>query len=383
MVEPLSKRLQRPIRNIYYRFNYLMFRLFRLFITRKIDHAKIKRIVVIEQTMIGDLLVATPSLKALRRIFPKRRIDLMMFDRFRDVMSENPDIDGIIGIERSPSIFRPSEFNRLLGRIKKGRYDLAVILHHGTFANSLLLLLAGIRYRIGCTKAGLLPRKGFFLTHKSMPALRPQHVVEQNLDVISLLDDPKKHLKEIKLEMHYGPSDTKWADRFLEKSGLSKKRPIIAIHAGTRHPSHEWFNDRFADVADWLVDTYGAQIVFTGDGYDKKNFVDKIRSFMKHDSVYAKTTLKQCVALLSRCALLLSLDTSMVHIGAASGIPVLGLYGSGRPVSWSPWGKKNRVIFNEGAECTSCRKTHCTRDDFICMDSISVEQVKKALSEML
>ncbi len=96
---------------------------------------------------------------------------------------------------------------------------------------------------------------------------------------------------------------------------------------------------------------------------------------MKHKSVYAKTSLTECVALLSKCDMLLSLDTSMVHMGAAAGIPVLGLYGSGKPATWRPWGKDCHYIFNDHVACYGCRRTTCVRSDYICMDSITVEQV--------
>ena len=384
MVETIFKKIQRPVRNFYYRFNYFLFKLFRLFKKpKKINLKSIKRILLIELTVIGDLLVITPSLKALKQICPNAKIDVLMFDKFKAILEDNPNVNEVVGINGEPSVFRLKEFLDLNKRLMKNKYDLGIILHHGSFSNSLLLSISGIKTRVGCTKAGLLKGKGFFLTHKVMPHLGHQHVVKQNLDVISLLSSLKTNPEKLRLEMFFPKKDESWAADFLKKNKISKRKPIVAIHTGTRHPSHEWFNDRFKEIADWLVDEFKAQIIFTGDKYDYEHFVKKIQKKMKHKSVYAKTSLKQCAALLGCCDLLFSVDTSMVHIGAASGVPVLGLYGSGKPASWKPWGRKNKVIFNEDVGCTSCRKTECTRDDFICMNSITVDQVKREIKHML
>lgn len=383
MVETTYKKIQRIIRNCYYRVNYALFRAFRGFHSLKPLPKGIKHILIVETTFIGDLLVATPTFHRLKQLYPKATIDLLMLNKFREVIENNPDISEIIGVEKEPSLTNRKEFFQLLTEIKSKKYDMGIIMHHGTIANSLLLLLAKIQYRLGCVKAGLLKGKGIFLTHKLMPHLGDQNVVLQNLHILSLITKDYLPKEPIPLQMHPSKQDNEWVNTFFKKNNISKEKPIIAIHSGTRHPSHEWFNDRFASIADWLIEEYGAQIIFTGDNYDYEHFVQHIMKQMSHKSTYAKTTIKQCNALLRQCDLLFSIDTSMIHIGAAAGIPVLGLYGSGKPTSWAPWGKQHRVIFNEHVPCTGCRKTHCTRPDYICMSSISVPQVKKELQFML
>lgn len=219
----------------------------------------------------------------------------------------------------------------------------------------------------------MLKPKGYFLTHKPRPNLGDRHIVEQNLDVIRLLD--KIESKDTKTEIFFESDDISFVQDFFNKNNINKDDLKIAIHPGSKWTSHIWFNDRFAKVADYFIDNYNAKIIFTGDANDYNNFIIPIMKQMKNKAYHTLTTLKQCSALLSNCNLLLSVDTGMVHIGDAAGIPVIGLYGSGKPATWAPWSSQDLTIFNNAEKCTSCRRKSCNRKDYICMNSITVQQI--------
>ncbi len=250
MAEYYLHRFMRPLRRAYYHLDYFLFRLMKGFHTSHIYTTALRKILVVELTMIGDIIVATPALDAIKKICPKAQLHVLMYKRFSSVLENNSSIDHILGVEEYPSLVRFEQWRFLLHRIASEKYDAVVILHHGTFALSLLMLLAKIPLRIGCVLSGLLVGKGFFLTHKPAPYADNAHVVEQNLGVVHLLGDALSG----PVRMSFSEKDEKVAEGFLKKCKIRSDRPLIALHTGTRHDSHQWYENRFAQVADTLIE---------------------------------------------------------------------------------------------------------------------------------
>ena len=160
----LQARLEDKLRIISNIFDYSLHKTRNLF-TKKPSLNNVKNILVIELKRIGDILVATPTLKALKKNFPQANIDIVIPPGMEEVLLLNPNINKILVWDRDKI---KENYNIYLQQIKE-KYDLGIILHNGTYLVSKLLKDANIPYRIGCTKVGLSEPKGYFLTKQLLP----------------------------------------------------------------------------------------------------------------------------------------------------------------------------------------------------------------------
>jgi len=208
-----------------------------------------------------------------------------------------------------------------------------------------------------------------------------KHKVEHHMDVVRTIgvDIEDKHL-----EVHIPEEASKSVSSLMKGSSISKGDFIVAIHAAPQHKTHCWFNERFAKVADIISERYGAKVVFTGTAKDVQ-LIDDIRRLMRNFSVNTagKTSIKEYFALIDRASLLISVDTSAMHVGAAVNTPVIALFGAGNPRMWRPYGAGHIVIYKENDVCTGCLRHSCWFRNMDCMRAISVDDVLRAVDSCI
>jgi len=361
-MEPIRKKFENMLRTSAWYVDYAIYKALCPF-KRKINLNKINRILIIENLYIGDLIVITPTIRALRKRFPKANISLLGVDTMKDVLSGNPNLNEIITFSEKQFIENPE----LIVERLKNKFDLAVLLHPnpliGSYKISKILLKSKIPYRIGCTKVGFFEGKGFFLTKKTKPTRELKHKIDDNLDVIKTLGitTNDKHL-----------------ELYTNKKGKIKN--AIVLHAVPRHKTHGWSDAKFAELADRLIKKYKVPVVFSGSKNDAiKN--KKIISLMKHKAINLPTNIKDFFALIKESKFVVSVDTSAMHVAAAFNKPIIALFGAGDPRIWSPYCKKSVVLYKNKV-CTSCMKHKCFRKGkrfMECMKAISVEDVLNAV----
>ena len=205
-----------------------------------------KRILIVELKFIGDIIVTTPTIKALKQKFPEANMDILVPESMKDVLYGNPNINEIL----------PFDYNfKKWTKELRGKYDLAVILHNGTFNVSKMLLKAKIPFRIGCTKVGFLESRGLFLHRKTLPTYKIKHKVDDNLDVVKTIGIC---------------SATNYLELYTDKkaeSSMKKKLPkkYFVIHNTSRHAQNrEWIPERFAETVDVLNKEYNTEAVISG-----------------------------------------------------------------------------------------------------------------------
>jgi len=379
-METFTKKLSNLLRTLVWYGDYALFKAKQLFTGVKPLPKNIQNILVIELLYIGDVIAITPTIRALKQRFPDAKIDVMLRPSMKDVLTGNPNINKIITCDKQDF---EKEFNLLVNKLK-GKYDLAVLLHPGidigNYKVSKLLKNSGILFRIGCTKVGFLEGKGFFMHRKTKPTLKLKHKVEDNLDVVRTIgaDIIDKHL-----EVYTTKEAQNYIGGLLEKEGITKKDFITVIHAAPQHKTHEWVVERFANVADELIKKYKTKIIFTGSQKDKA-YNQEIISLMKEKALNlaGKTDINQFFALIKRADLVISVDTSAMHVAAAFGRPVIALFGAGNPKIWGSYSEKSVVIFKEKESCTSCMKHKCEKD-YKCMKSITETDVLGDVKQLL
>ncbi len=375
-MEPFTQKMLNLLRTLTWYGDYAIFNLLKTFTGTKNLPKIIKNVLVIELLYIGDIIVITPTIRALKQKFPDAKIDVMLRPSMKEGLTENPNINKIITCDKQDF---EKEFDSLVNKLK-GKYDLAVLLHPGVdignYKVSKLLKNAEIPFRIGCTKVGFLEGKGFFMHRKTKPTFELKHKVEDNLDVVRTIG---VDIEDKYLELYTTKEAQRYVDNLLKKEGVTKKDFAAIIHAAPQHKTHEWIVERFANVADELIKKYKAKIIFTGSQEDKE-YNQGIISLMKEKALNfaGKTDIKQFFAIIKKANLVISVDTSAMHVAAAFNKPTIALFGAGNPKIWKPYCEKAIVIFKEKESCTNCMKHKCEKG-YVCMRAITEKDVLDAV----
>ncbi len=352
--------------------NYILYLLLNQFKWKHFTK-RIQKIIVVEELKIGDVLAATPVFEAIKRSYPRAQLDLLIDPATEAVIKGNPSVHKVV----HGTAARP--FREVLADIKKEQYDMGIVLHNGSFRTSLLLLLGEVKYRVGCTKVGLFTGKGFFLNKKIWPTTKWQHKIEDNLDVIrqiGIRGASRKIILPMKRE----------AEEKIEPL-LRRKRRIVVVHTATKHLSNRWEEKKWVEIANKLLEDKEVTLFFTGTKEDH-GAVTKILSGINEQkrvqNLCGKTSFDELAALVKRADLLITIDTSIVHVASAYNTPIIALFGPTIPAFWGPTGKNSVVIWKEKEACVGCRRSFCVYNkNYECMRKIGVGEVLGHAKEML
>ncbi|MFA4983755.1 MAG: lipopolysaccharide heptosyltransferase II [Candidatus Omnitrophota bacterium] len=338
-----------------------------------------KRILVVRTDRIGDVVLSTPVIRALRDSYPHAYIAMMVSAYAKDVVEGNPCLDEVIIYDKE------AEHKGWLGsfkfarNLKKKRFELALILHPANRAH-LVTFIAGIPMRVGYDR-----KLGFLLSDKvkHLKHLGQKHELEYNLDLLRYLGieaDDKKTFMPIKAESE------RWVENVLLKEGVKPADKLLALHPGASCPSKIWPSGRFAEVADKLSLKHGLKVIILGGPKDAVlagRLAGQMRT--KAFNLAAKTSVSQLASIIRRCRLFISNDSGPVHIASAVGTPVISIFGRSQeglsPRRWGPLGLKDRILHTK-VGCIECLAHNCTKD-FACLKAIGVDDVLAAADSIL
>lgn len=338
-----------------------------------------RRILIARTDRIGDVLLSTPVIKALRQKYPQAYISMMVAPYARDIVEGNPYLDEVIIFDKDIKHKSWMRSLKFAGRLKKRRFDLAVILHP-TNRMHLIAFLAGISLRLGYNrKFGFL--NNLRKTHTKQEGLR--HEAEYNLDLLSDLGvggNARDLFMPIKAESE------QWAKDLLASNGIKETHKLLAINPGASCPSKIWPADRFAQVAETLAKRHNFRILIVAGAKDipLANMVaQKIGD--RALNLSGKTSLSHLASILKRCSLFISNDSGPVHIASSLGVPVISIFGRNQPGlsprRWGPLGRSDKYLHKD-IGCIQCLAHNCKKD-FACLKAISVEDVLSAAESIL
>jgi heptosyltransferase-2 len=338
-----------------------------------------KRILIVRTDRIGDVLLSTPVIKALRDKYPQAYIAMMVSPYARDIVEGNPYLDKVIIYDKDgahKSWFNSLKFSRGL---KRKKFDLALILHPVNRAH-LVTFLAGIPKRVGYDR-----KLGFLLTDriKHTKHRGEKHEVEYNLDLLRHLNiEPL----DKDLYMPVKPESEKWVGELFKREDIDETDKLLAIHPAASCPSKVWPAERFAQATDNLAQSYGFKVLIVAGPKDLQA-AEAVAEHMRSSviNLAGKTSVSQLASLLKRCVLFISNDSGPVHIASSLGIPVIAIFGRNQaglsPRRWGPLGLKDRVLHKE-AGCIECLAHNCQKQ-FACLKAITVEDVVSTADEIL
>lgn len=331
---------------------------------------------IIRLSGVGDIIHTLPLLVCLREAFPKAWIAWLVKKNFAHLLSGHPCLDEIIPFERTQWW---KEFLPLTHQLHSEKFDL-VIDPQVQFRSGLCGFLSGAKTKVGFDWKH--SREGNWLfTNFHVPIKQEnQHVVEKNLALLRALG---LDCKSIKFLIPISEWEKSFAQEFLREQGITKSQCLVGINPGASIVCKTWLTERYVEVADGIIQKYkGKTIFFWGPGEEK--LIEEITARMKNKPIIAPpTNLKQLGALAQQCRLFIGPDSGPLHLAAALGVSVIGLYGHTDPQKWGPYGEGNIALRGDLSKLTCPQKKcrSCRQQD--CMALIQTEDVLNAIKKLL
>ena len=318
---------------------------------------------------VGDMVLLTPTLRALKTAYPQSHLALLVRPLVADLMATHPYVDEVMVDSKGKGFNRLPSFYNLVNEIRRSDFDLAVVLHPTSLRNALIPFLAGIPERIGSNVSG----RGILLTGNCADRT-DLHEVHRYLRVLELIDI---HEQNAKLEFWHTDADRHAARQILAAHGISPKEHLIGVNLGTTWRTKHWSLENFAEVITQVQKRLDARILLTGSTAEIP-LGEAFAGIAKVETInlIGKTTLMQLGALIESCALYLTCDSGPMHIAAAVGTPTIALFGPTSPIRHGPYGENHEVI-EKPVECRPCYKRKCMRKDqlHLCMTEIDPNEV--------
>jgi len=334
-----------------------------------------KNILIFKISSLGDVVLSVPSIRALRRRFPRSVIKVMVDIHFREIFDNCPYIDEIITCDLKGRD-RGLRFLSLAAKLRAEDFDISVDLQNSRKSH-LLSFLASIQERYWYDNG----KFSFFLNRKISLPEKAMNPVDHQAYVLGLLGVTNL---ESYLELWPSAESDEWADGFIQNSWLKKDQKIvgISISASRRWESKNWPISEMAELSDILAKEIGARVIILGLDED----VEKAEEFCRKTSAkpidaVGKTNISQLISLIKRCDILLTGDSASTHIAGATETPFVALFGPTDPERHLHPVKKYKVLRTD-IKCSPCYKPVCNRG-LKCIRSIKPREVFNELKDLL
>jgi heptosyltransferase-2 len=326
---------------------------------------------------LGDAILCTPALKAIRNYFTDRKIYFFANSTVHQLLSPCSFNDKWL-VQQTDS---PLAIAKALGRHKFSQ----AILFKNSFASALAIFLAGVPSRIGYDREA----RGFLLTDKLQPPREPDGkyksipMIDYYLAVAAWLGAETAD-RSLELQTEQGKNEQLCAKL---PAVLTPDVPlVILVPGGAYGPSKCWLPDRYAKTAEWLIENYNAVVVVSVAPNDaEKKIAWQICRLSKHKLFSLADTpleLGELKSLFSLAELVITNDTGPRHIAIAFRRKVITLFGPNDP-AWTETGYEDEIQIIPNVECAPCEKPICTKAKHLCMQAISVEEVCNAAAKLL
>lgn len=343
-----------------------------------------KRILCIRLDYLGDVLMSTPAIRALKRSLHDCRITLLTSPNGAAAARFIPEIDDTIEYAapwmKSSAIHDARTDLAMIEQLARREFDAAVIFtvySQSPLPAAMLCHLAGIPLRL----AHCHENPYQLLTHwvrDPEPQQQVRHEVRRQLDLVATVN---AHTGDEHLSFRVPLADAGRMQHCLQAAGIDTAHPLIVLHPGATAHSRRYPPQHWTQVTRILANAPGFPLIFTGNS-EEAALVDQIRQGVPNThSLAGKLDLGQLAALIALARVLVSNNTGPVHIAAAVGTPVVDLYALTNP-QHTPWRVPNRVLFHD-VPCRYCYKSVCPQGHHHCLTLVTPDQVARATLELL
>lgn len=334
---------------------------------------------------IGDVLMTTPAIRAVKESRPGRRVALLTSTGASEAGALVPEVDEVIVYDApwinatAPRADSRAE-HAMAERLRSEGFDAAVIFtvySQNPLPAAFLCYLADIPLRLAHCR-----ENPYQLLTQHVPETEPErgirHEVRRQLDLVATVGYTAA---DERLSISVTEAARRKVLRLLGDLRLNLERPWVVVHPGASAPSRRYPKESFAEAARRLTLDLGWQVLFTG-GPDERALVESIRAAIPAPtfSLVGRLTLGELAALLSLAPLLISNNTGPVHVAAATGTPTVDLYALTNP-QHTPWAVPSRVLSHD-VPCKNCYKSVCPMGHHDCLRLVRPEAVVAAAREL-
>jgi len=325
---------------------------------------------------VGDALLATPALHALRLSFPRAEISILAKPWVAPLFEASPDCDRLIVYERPGRHAGLGGFTLLCRELRALKFE-AAVLFQNAFEAALIARLSGIPQRAGYAADG----RRLLLSHPvSLNGALGLHHADYYLTLVERLGCDTQVERRLRLTLPEWAKEA--AGERLAGLGL-EGTPLVGLAPGAAFgTAKRWPAERFAAVADALSRRLGTTTLIFG-SRGEQEVAREVARAMKTTSLdlAGRTPLLEAAAIIGRCSLFVTNDSGLMHLASALDVPLVAVFGPTDPQTTSPLGKNSRLVRGR-ANCAPCLKRHCPTDHR-CLLSVSPEEVLEAALGLL
>ena len=342
-----------------------------------------KRILIRAPNWIGDAVMCEPALRGLRSLFPSAELTILAKPSIAELYTGCSEVGQVLVYDDKGSHVGIAGKWVLAGLLRRHHFDLAVLFQNA-FEAAFLAWLAGIPRRYGYATDGRV----LFLT-QPVAVPRPESLVHQVEYYWNMLKPLGVSGDAPLPTLHVSTDEDRIVHDRLASAGIDSAYLMVGINPGSTYGSAKrWLPERFAEVAQRVVRELekeagvGVAVAILG-GRGEESLGKNIASRLDCRSIVLSgaTTIRELMAVVKRCRLLITNDTGPMHIAAAFGVPIVAVFGPTDSRTTAPYGQEQSVV-REPVDCAPCLLRDCPIDHR-CMTRISVDRVyETALKQM-
>ncbi len=318
-----------------------------------IPQANVSKILFIENVNIGDLINATPAIKAVRERFPYARVDVLISDNLSEIVRCIPLFDRIYSYSKYSSGKHRNKFEHMIklwrlffNYIRKEKYDIAIATRTGSSPSTAFkALLTGAKYRIGSATGNWRWKRcwmDWVWTIGVKPSKTIKHEIERCFDIVEVIGvDREKADKSLILVID--EEYIKRAREFLRFCGIYE-RDFVLIHITSRHPRNRWSVEKFVKLSREMMIRYDKKIVVTFGPQDIKKAECIANECGGNCFIFRTDSILQLCGIIKESPLFITTEGGPMHIAAALGTPTVAIFGKSPVELWRPWGEGHVVI---------------------------------------
>lgn len=344
-----------------------------------------RNILAVRLDNIGDVLMTTPALRAIKESNPQRNVTLLTSETGAAAAHYIPEIDHVLRYDAPwvKSVWQASSLSglRCLSQLTEGRFDAAIVFSvysQSALPAATVTWLAGIPLRLAHVRENPYQLLTDWVK-ESEPHNEIRHEVRRQLDLVASVGYTTT---DDHLSFQVEPQDHAQTMEKLEEAGIDPTRPFIVVHPGATAASRRYPSAQFAAAMRLIAAHTDHQFVITG-GVEEQQLVESVRLHGARGAVgmAGQFALGELAALIQRSALLIANNTGPVHLAAALGTPVVDLYALTNP-QHTPWRVLSRVLFHD-VPCKYCYKSVCPEQHQACLRQVPPQAVAQAACELL
>ncbi len=339
----------------------------------RIDPASIHKILLVRLRRIGDVVMTTPSIRALRQRYPQAEIDYLVEEPYRQLVEQNADLGEVIIFPRHLS---GAEFFRRMRPIRHKRYDLLIDFHGGPRA-LWISIFSRARIKIGHR----LKYKHIFY-HITLPRTLdtgPLHSVENHFNLVRAADVEAAAIPPVTMPPARPEEKARIASLFRHNDWGGRR--VIVLHIGAGNRFRDWGLENLRSLISRLGQLPDTVTILIGGREDRARAQTLLPA--PETSVYScvgRLILREVRELISRASLFLGPDSGPMHIAATTETPIVAYFGPTLPAHFAPW-RTGTMQLEKSFACRPCRQRKCAFKDFRCLLTITPEEVYQAALE--